>query len=342
MAPDVAVVGAGAIGCSAAFHLAREGLDVVVLERRAEPGLGSTRCAPAGFRHLFSTEINVRLSLESLAWLDRVEEETGAPFRFERRGYLLVTADEDEAAALRERTELQRRLGVRVEEPRVEELWPDARVDDLAGAAFCPDDGTGDALELTRALAAGARAHGAEFRFGVDVTSLDELDAGQVVLAAGAASARLAELPIAPSRRRLWRTAPHPAADEPRPFLVDLDTSLVCVPRGGAFVFGCPGRAVQPGLAGVREAAARRVPWLPEARESWEGEYELTPDAHPVVDRLSERVVVAAGFSGHGVMHAPAAGRIVADLVAGRDPGPIEALAAGRFAAGSRTETLVF
>src|SRR3954452_11832579 len=89
------VIGGGAMGLSTAYHLAAAGLeDVVLLEREAGFGLGSTgRCA-GGFRHQFSSEVNVRLSLESVRMLRSFSAEHGLPLDIHVDGYLFLVRDE--------------------------------------------------------------------------------------------------------------------------------------------------------------------------------------------------------------------------------------------------------
>src|ERR1700751_2574180 len=88
---EVVIVGGGVIGLSIAYHLAKRGVkDIVVVEKEAMVGMGSTgRCA-GGFRHQFSTEINIRLSLLSVSKLERFAEELDQPVDFHQDGYLFL------------------------------------------------------------------------------------------------------------------------------------------------------------------------------------------------------------------------------------------------------------
>lgn len=351
---DAVVVGAGVIGASVAYHLGRAGVRrVAVVERAAAPGLGSSLKAPAGFRHQFSTEVNVRLSLDSLARLHGLREETGRPVTVHREGYLVLASDAGGWRQLQAHVALQRRLGVPVETLSADaagRLVPLVRTDGVLGAAFCALDGHGPPRELLDALVVGARRSGSRFLTLTTVTALRRrgdrvagvetdrgpLDAPVVVLAAGAWSGALGAamglyLPVRPSKRTLWQTEPLAQTPARLPFVVDLTSGFLFVRRGDRLVFGLPGRPVPPDpptfdeephsalIGAVRAEAARRAPLLARApvAGAWAGPYEMTPDAQPIIDAVGavEGLYVAAGFSGHGVMHALAVGRVVADWV---------------------------
>src|SRR5262245_50460055 len=113
---EVVVIGGGVMGASTAYHLAKRGVqNIVLLEREHFFGLGATgRCA-GGIRHQFATEINIRLSLHSLRMLDELEAETGQPALVRKCGYLFVLTDPGDEAAFRRNVALQHRLGVMTE-----------------------------------------------------------------------------------------------------------------------------------------------------------------------------------------------------------------------------------
>src|SRR5438552_17840530 len=110
------VIGGGAMGVSTAYHLAAAGVeDVLLLEREAAFGLGSTgRCA-GGFRHQFSSEVNVRLSLESVRMIRSFSEDHGLPLDVHVDGYLFLVRDQASWADYQAAAEMQRALGARVE-----------------------------------------------------------------------------------------------------------------------------------------------------------------------------------------------------------------------------------
>src|SRR3954467_6712109 len=113
---DVVVIGGGCMGASVAYHLARRGItDVVVLEREKMLGTGSTGRNAGGVRHQFSNEANIRLSIESIALLERFADEVGQTIDFHQDGYLFVLSSPSSVETFRRNVALQRRLGVDVE-----------------------------------------------------------------------------------------------------------------------------------------------------------------------------------------------------------------------------------
>src|SRR5262249_23210457 len=104
------------MGASVAYHLARRGVtDVVVLEREKLLGTGSTGRTAGGVRHQFSNEANIRLSIESIALLERFEEEVGQAVDFHQDGYLFLLSTPASVEIFRRNVSLQRSLGVEVD-----------------------------------------------------------------------------------------------------------------------------------------------------------------------------------------------------------------------------------
>ena len=138
------------------------------------------------------------------------------------------------------------------------------------------------------------------------------------------------EVPVVPSRRMVFATAPFLPFAHPTPLIVDLDSGVYLRSEGNRFIFGKSNPDESPGfnpaidwgwLNRVLELALPRFPFLERAgldrRACWVGHYALTPDHLPVLGRMPQAptFVNACGFSGHGVQHAPATGIIVADEV---------------------------
>jgi sarcosine oxidase, subunit beta len=369
--PRVAVVGAGIVGASVAWYLAGRGFEVVVLERADGPATGSTGRSAAGLRHQFSLEANVRFSRFSARRFAAFKEEVGGRADFARVGYLFLVPPPLEAA-WRAQTDMVRRLDVRVEwlAPDALERWPYVRGDGLAAATFGPEDGVLDPHAVTLGYLRSARGIGAEVRFGAEVTKVDaerggvRLVAGgdtllvdRVVNAAGPQAglvARLAgvTLPVVASRRCVYATEPLPALKSPTPLVIDLATGVWLRSEGQRLIFGRTNPDEPPGehealdwawLDATLEVALPRFPILAEAgldrRACWAGHYEVTPDHLPAIgfDPQHPWLVHAAGFSGHGVQHAPATGLAVADLLLdGRcDDFDLSPFDPGRFARGT-------
>ena len=132
---DVVVVGGGVVGASAAYHLAAAGAGrVLLLEREDALGTGSTGACAGGFRHQFSSEINIRLSLASVPMILSFQEMHGILLDVQQDGYLFLVRTESSWRSFVAAAELQRGLGVDARLLRPEEAGPRPRgVDDHVG-----------------------------------------------------------------------------------------------------------------------------------------------------------------------------------------------------------------
>jgi len=158
-----------------------------------------------------------------------------------------------------------------------------------------------------------------------------------------------ADVPVAPYRRHIFIAQDFTRPVPPnRIMVIDFDTTFYFHREGGGVLFGM-GDPEEPAgfdttvrwdfLPEVIEVAIRRLPALEDASIShaWAGLYEMSPDANPLIGPVPgvEGFFAINGFSGHGFQHSPAAGRILADLITGRDPQfDVTPFAPGRFAAG--------
>ncbi|MBT9254189.1 FAD-dependent oxidoreductase [Phycicoccus sp. MAQZ13P-2] len=169
----VVVVGGGVIGTSVAYHLAQAGESDVLLLERDRLTSGTTWHA-AGLMTCFGSfsETSTRLRLYSRDLYARLEAETGQSTGFKPVGLVEAAADRDRLEEYRRVATFQRRLGLEVDEvspAEMAELFPLARTDDLAGGFHVPGDGRVNPVDLTMALAKGARARGVRVAEGVRV-----------------------------------------------------------------------------------------------------------------------------------------------------------------------------
>lgn len=364
------IVGGGIIGLSTAFEVAQleRGAGITVLERN-RLGSGTTSKATGGIRSQFSSETNVRLALLSRERFAHWQAIYGGNPRFVRIGYLFVTASEPQAALLRAGAREQQRWGVEVSmltAPELARTVPGMTTGDLRVGTFTESDGIADPGSATAALESACRRAGVELREGAEVQSVrldtdgattgvtltdgTTLSADRVVVACGPWTAPLlatigVSVPIHPHHRQVYRTGPLSTWPPTIPLTVDLDTGLYCHSDGGAVVFGGGDRDTSPSFddtarpsdaARLGDALIKRWPQLGEApiTHTWAGLREMTPDDHGVVGELPGHpgLFVAAGFSGHGFMQAPAVGLMMAALATGSPP-PVDASALhpGRF-----------
>lgn len=366
---DVVIAGGGCMGVSTAFYLSRLGAGrIVLLEREAALGAGSTGRNAGGVRHQFSQDANIRLSQESIRVFERFEDEVGSAIDFHQNGYLFLLSRPDQVEAFRAAVARQRALGIDVEWLTAAEAArraPGLDVDGVLAATFCARDGICDPNGVTMGFAGAARRAGVEIRRGAEVTEVRlDHDGVAAVVAAGEtihtrvlvnatgpwaqAIGRMAGVatPIEPLRRHIfiagqpaggWNAggpAGSPAGPADRIMVIDMASTFYFHREGAGMLFGMGDPDEKPGfdttvdwrvLEKIAPVMGRRLPALADAAitHSWAGLYEMTPDAMPIIGATPELrgYYTVAGFSGHGFQHAPAAGRILADLIAGRDPG---------------------
>lgn len=349
---EVAIIGAGAIGCSIAYHLAKRGCtDVVVLERESI-GSGTTSKAAGGIRAQFNTEVEIQCSLASLAFFERFEEEMGLSCDFRRNGYLYLLTSPEQLVRARQDVAMQRELGVEVQVIRPDEaaeLVPGLNVADVVAAVWGPNDGFAGPNEVVQAYAARARERGVQFFEETEVTGLSvshgrvdsvrttqgDVSPGLVIDAAGPQAAlvsRLAgvDLPVHPRRRHIFVTDSFEEVRHPIPLVTDRGSgfyfrseirSLLMSPGDAEDVGELPGQPpVDWGrLEETVQKAMHRMPVLERAtvRSAWAGLRPLTPDEHGIIDHLPglDNMLAAVGFGGHGFQHSPAVGMTVAELI---------------------------
>ncbi len=344
---DVAIVGGGVIGLACANALAEAGVDVCVLEAADATGQGSSARANGGFRAQFTTTSNIAFSRYSIEAFEAMPAEQ---IGLHQTGYLLVTSTRQGERSLRAAVDLQRGLGVDtawLDPDAIRARAPFMRMDGVRAGSFHARDGFLDPAGICQVYAHSALRHGAALRTAAAVTAIersargftvhagrDGVRADLIVNAAGADARSIAllagsDLPVEPVRRNLAHV--HDVPGPLTPMVVDLESGvLVRREPGGGWVLAYanpadpPGRAttVDPRFLGdLAERLPVRFPFLVDLpidpRQCWAGLYPETPDHHAIIgaDPAVPGLLHAAGFGGHGVMHAPAAGRAIADLV---------------------------
>ena len=375
---QVIIVGAGVVGCSIAYHLAKMGCpDVTVLEKNYT-GSGSTENCAGGIRQQFSLETNIRLSIESVRFFERFEEETGRPADFRQNGYIMAATTEEELQTLQQNVNLQRKLGLEVHLLSPEEtgqLIPRLNIRDIKGATYCPTDGYADPYSVVQGFAAAARKLGVRIHEETEVTGVKAITSqGQKVLtsqgdfatpvvvnAAGPYAGRVGkmmglEIPVRPSRRHIFVTAPFNEISQDSPMFVDFHRGFWFRREGKGLIFGMRNPDEPEGfdtsidwsfLPTVAEVAAQRLPLLENVgiMRGQAGLHADTPEANAIIGKVpgKEGLYLACGFSGHGFMHSPAVGRVMAELVLGFEPSiDISPLAPDRFKRPARQKEKCF
>ncbi|MFN2187553.1 MAG: NAD(P)/FAD-dependent oxidoreductase, partial [Candidatus Promineifilaceae bacterium] len=348
---DVVIIGGGVMGASTAYHLAKKApLDIVLLEREPFFGMGATGKCAGGVRYQFSTEINIRLSQLSLPMLDRFEDEIGRAIDFRKCGYLFLLTTDEDVQKFRANVRLQRHLGVRtqwLEPDDIHRLAPLLDCEDVIAGTFYDQDGLVDPNSVVDGYVAASRRLGVIALNDAAVTGIEVrngrikgavvgdqlIECDVVVNAAGPWSAMISgmagvQLPVLPVMRQMLTTTPIAELPIDFPFVVDFAQSLYYHREGDGLLTGMSNPNQPPGYDEAvdddwelihMEAAIKRLPVLAHASRvsAWAGLYEVTPDAHPIIGAVSDidGMFVVSGFSGHGFMHGPAAGLLLAEQI---------------------------
>lgn len=274
---DVVIIGGGCMGASTAYHLARLGMNnLVVVEREPLLGMGSTGRNAGGVRHQFSNESNVRLSIESIRVFERFADEVGYEIDFYQDGYLFLLSSEENVTAFMRNVEMQRRLGIEVDvltPEQARKLAPGLEVDGVLAATFCSRDGIADPNGVTMGFAKAAQAAGARIYRDTEVTGVTVegnriravettrgvISTDRVVNAAGPYARNIGrmiglDIPVLPYRRHIFITEPllpprgarafgeagadRPGIPDSRIMVIDFETTFYFHREGAGILFG--------------------------------------------------------------------------------------------------------
>jgi FAD-dependent oxidoreductase domain-containing protein 1 len=342
------IIGGGIVGSCSTYFLAGHG-DVVVLEKDPTYQYAATTLSAASIRTQFSLPLNVRMSLFGASFLEAMAERVGLV----RRAYLVLAGAQGEAT-LRANLAMQLAEGAEVallERAALTARFPWLNADDIGCATVgLKHEGWYDAYSLLRAVRADAIERGARYvkdeaaaielsgdkAIAVRTAGGKRLDADHVVIASGPASGRVAALadvalPVEPRKRTVFVIrAPLDGSNMPLVF----DTSGMWIrPEGDGFICGIsppadadphPGDDFVPDMHLLEDPLwpllAHRIPALERLRvtRAWAGHYDMCLlDHNAIIGRIPSipNLIVATGFSGHGVQHGPATGRGVSELI---------------------------
>ncbi len=349
----VVVIGGGCVGLASAITLAARGTTVTLVERGL-PGAANSTLTGGGIRQQFGTELNIRLSQLSAETWNHFAERYGVDPLMCPIGYLFLARTDEEAATLASHVRLQNSLGVDSEcldAAEIARRWPALSDRGFIRAGFRAADGWANQHRIIDGFVRGALATGVELLAGTEALALEMsgrrivgvtttaggIAADAVLLATGPWVKPLLEpvglaVPVVGRRHELLVVEPAKPLAPGLPWLIGVEDGVhVRSDTGGrALVGGFLGedRAVDPDRYGIRAddrwtravlETAERVFGVvgPNAlvRHGWAGLYPATPDRHPIIDQLAEGLFAALGFTGTGLMHAPAAGLLCAELI---------------------------
>ncbi|MEJ5241114.1 MAG: FAD-dependent oxidoreductase [Anaerolineales bacterium] len=357
---DVLIIGAGAHGASLAFHLARRGLKVIVLEKR-HIAAGATGRSSGLVRMHYDLEAEARLAWEAFQWFRDWKERVGGECGFTRTGFLQLVPRE-KVDALRANTQMLQRIGVPtflITADDVGRLAPAFATDDFDYAAYEPESGYADPVLTATSLMEAARRHGATLIQDCRVTEIlvrsgkvygvqstkGEFHAPIVVNAAGAWAVeicRLAgvDLPLSTWRHEVMYVVRPPALRLSHPTVIDFPNLMYFRPEGNLTLVGLedgnplgedPEQDTAHARPGFVERAidriCRRIPPMEDAHlHSAHAGYDgLSPDQHPLIGPIGpEGFWLDCGFSGTGFKISPAVGLCLSEWMLDGTPHTVD------------------
>jgi sarcosine oxidase subunit beta len=355
-ASDILIVGGGVIGTSIAYHLARRKAGRVVLLEKSFLGAGSSGKSGAIIRQYYSNRLTAAMAQKSLRVFEHFDDVVGGPPVFTHTGMILVVPERDRAG-LEANLALQHELGIDVQPISAQELAeidPNARLADDEVAAFEAEAGYVESVQVVASFADAARREGADIRLGVEVravvTEKDRVVAvetnegtypcGSLVLATGPWAAQLAkpmgiEMPVQACRTQVALFRRPTDCGRRGAVYGDFAQGIYFKPTHGDMIHAgsLAGEEINqpvdpddyneaadgPWLPQVRQRLSRRYPAMHRGygRGGFGALYGITPDWHPILDRLPglEGAYGAVGFSGHGFKMSPIVGQMMAELI---------------------------
>jgi sarcosine oxidase subunit beta len=346
---DAIIIGGGILGVATAYELAKSGMkNVCVLERHYLASGSTGRCG-GGFRQQWSTEANTRLAMDSVGRLETIEEELGYKTELYQGGYLILAHTEEEEKQFEKNVEMQRRMGLEVEvvdSKQAGKIVPYLNTDIFRKATWCPKDGHINPFLLTQAYANAAKRLGAEIHLWTEVTGIMKKSDIFFVMTdkgvnyetpllfncAGGFSRSIGdmlnvEIPVDPYRHEILVTEPVERLWDPMVISFNIGLYARQEMSGGVVMgMGDPnepvGTYVGSSMHFMYEMSKRFTTLFPKLESlrvvrQWAGLYEMTADAQPILGPVEEmdNFIQACGFSGHGLMLAPAVSQLLAELV---------------------------
>lgn len=351
------------MGLSTAFFLSHLGeRDVTILESQPALGSGSTGRNPGAIRTGFSSPINIEMTLASKRIIEDFFALTGVHLNFNKSGYLWMASTKAQAEGLQSVVRTLQARGIPANWLTAEDtirLVPALDKSRIIGASFEPEDGIVNPHEMLTGFAHGARRAGVEIRCDYPVAGLQksgkaitgitspkgDLEADVVIIAAGPYAGTLAatagiEIPVQPFRRHSFLTGPCDWVKDPMPFVVDAETGAyfswsadkVTFGRGREYKDDPPTFSIDvkpEALHNAHRTACQVIPAMAQTTvmHGYAGLYSMTPDLHAILGPVEAAggMYMACGFSGHGLMHAPVTGLLLAEWIVYGEPRTIDA-----------------
>jgi sarcosine oxidase, subunit beta len=336
---SVIIIGGGIIGGAVAYYASKAGIkDIILLEKEKLLGTGATQYCSGGVRYQFSTPINCKFSLAAFPELEKFD------IGMHRYGYLILDMANDSMS----RVKMQNDLGIKSEYLKPADIkarFPYINIDGVKSGSFHKLDGIAEPAKLMELYEKGAKAQGVKIKTGVRVKGLgieggkvvgvetDEgmIKADKVILAAGPQSMELAktagiDLTIVKRRKYILAIT---GFDFDFPVTMEIPTGWYIKKEGTDALIGMSGKLEnvdfelkEESVNETLEASLKRFPQTENSsiKKVNTTMSDETPDKHAVIDNSIPGLIIATGFSGHGFMHSPAVGKVVASMIKGEKP----------------------
>ncbi len=362
---DAIIIGGGIIGCATGYYLTKKGLKVYLFEKDYLTAGSTGRCI-GGIRQQFSTELSIKIAMESVKKFKVMEQELGLDVEFEQDGYLFLAHNKEKEETYKSLIALQKRMGLDVEYvdvQTIQKIVPGINTEGLLGGTYCPSDGQANPFLVVDGYARRIKEKGKIFTHcavtkinlqGNKVNSITTINgetyyAPIIVNATGPFirdfSRHLGlDIPIYPERHESLITEPIEVFF--RPMVVDYrsDGCYFHQKANQGSIIGCytpvpnvPGNDLGSSFEFIKEMGRRMARLIPKLENikiirQWSGSYEMTPDGNPILDKAPiDGLWIISGFCGHGFMLGPEIGYISAEYItAGKPPYDISEFALNR------------
>ncbi len=348
---DAVVIGGGVIGCSIIYHLANLGITNTSLVEKDVLGSGSTGRSQAICRMHYSNPITSTLAWESLKTLTDFSEIVGGRSGFIKTGYMVIV-DQADRLGLEQNISMQQAIGIDcqlISREEAAEIAPMISTYDGELMAWEPQSGYADSYQVTASFANSAKMMGAEIilRNRVEniapstndlysvITTMGTIETPLIVVAAGPWSKQLLmsigiDIPLTTVRHQVASIARPTDLIQTHPSVGDAIHNFSFRPEVGGLTlvgFGEEDAMLDQYNQGIDIASVnqimpsliRRMPNMEDAyfRGGWSGLFTITPDWHPILDKVPgyTGIYCAVGFSGHGFKLAPAVGQAMSELI---------------------------
>lgn len=345
---NVLIVGAGISGLSIAYHLAKKGVQGILVVDQGYFTNGATGRCGAGVRQQWATKQNCLLAKASMDFFEKAHEILEYDdLELKQEGYLIVATTHLEEQQFKKNVELQNSLGIPtrfLSKEQALEIVPHLNPDAFLSATFNQSDGHLNPFKTSEAFYLACKKLGVEFSFYEEVldiknenqtfyvtTTQETYQVKQVVNAAGGYSYEIGamvglDLPVYSENHEILAT--EPVEKFQGPMVMSFSKNIYCqqVPHG-AFLMGRSDPHVEKGhqinstptfLKEMSKTIMDLLPKIGKLRvvRSWGGSYNMSPDRQPIIGKTDiDNFYVACGFSGHGFMLAPMVGLLMSEIM---------------------------